>query len=114
MATQAALRPMSDTEWAAHQELASCYRVRAYMGWDELIFDHITLKVPGEEGVFLINPFGLHFSEVTATSLVIPENVLAVHQRDLHLAQVSNRPSGQAASDAMVRLVDREERSWRD
>src|SRR3546814_18253064 len=38
--------------------------------WSEMIFNHITLKVPGEDGAFLINPFGLHFSEVTASNLV--------------------------------------------
>lgn len=61
---------MSETEWATRQELAACYRVFAMLGWSEMIYNHITLKVPEEEGAFLINPFGLHFSEVTASSLV--------------------------------------------
>ena len=39
------------------------------LGWSEMIYNHITLKIPGEDGAFLINPFGLHFSEVTASSL---------------------------------------------
>ena len=60
----------SEAEWAARQELASCYRVFSMMGWDELIFNHITVKVPGEEGCYLINPYGLHFGEVTASSLI--------------------------------------------
>ena len=60
----------SEAEWAARQELAACYRIFAMMGWDELIFNHITVKVPGEEGSFLINPYGMHYSEVTASSLV--------------------------------------------
>jgi ribulose-5-phosphate 4-epimerase/fuculose-1-phosphate aldolase len=243
---------MTEGEWSARQELASCYRVFGMMGWAELIYNHVTLKVPDEEGAFLINPFGLHFSEVTASNLVkididgnklddsphpvnlagfvqhsvfhrhlpdahciahthttagmavsslegglqpvnfyaatyaghvayhdfegvtvrseegvrlienlggkramllrnhgilvmgrtvaeaftnhwrlqraceiqlatmsmgipiqIPEAVIAVHQRDLHLAQVPDRPSS-AGFDAMVRLVDRHDRSWRD
>ena len=70
MATQLkAPAPMTDAEWTARQQLASAYRVFAMMGWDELIFNHITVKLD-EPGAFLINPYGLHFSEVTASSLV--------------------------------------------
>jgi len=61
---------MSEAEWAARQELAACYRVFDMLGWSEMIYNHITVKVPGEDDAFLINPFGLHFSEVTASSLV--------------------------------------------
>ncbi len=61
---------MSDAEWEARQQLAACYRVFDHLGWSEMIYNHITLKVPGEEGAFLINPFGLHFSEVKASNLV--------------------------------------------
>jgi ribulose-5-phosphate 4-epimerase/fuculose-1-phosphate aldolase len=60
----------SEAEWAARLELAACYRIFAMFGWDELIFNHITVKVPDEGGSFLINPYGMHFSEVTASSLV--------------------------------------------
>ncbi|WP_417620461.1 class II aldolase/adducin family protein [Parasphingorhabdus sp.] len=60
----------SEKEWEARQRLAACYRIFAYLGWDEMIFNHITLKVPGEDDAFLINPYGLHFSEVTASTLV--------------------------------------------
>ncbi|MEM8918222.1 MAG: class II aldolase/adducin family protein [Pseudomonadota bacterium] len=60
----------SEEEWKARQRLAACYRIFAYLGWDEMIFNHITLKVPGEDDAFLINPYGLHFSEVTASTLV--------------------------------------------
>lgn len=69
MATALKTRTMSDAEWAARQELAACYRVFAMFGWDELIFNHITVKLE-EPGAFLINPYGMHFSEVTASSLV--------------------------------------------
>lgn len=61
---------LSEAEWEARQQLAACYRVFDMLGWSEMIYNHITLKVPGEEGAFLINPFGLHFSEVTASNLV--------------------------------------------
>lgn len=61
---------MSEAEWAARQELAACYRVFDMLGWSEMIYNHITVKLPDEEGAFLINPFGLHFSEVTASNLV--------------------------------------------
>jgi ribulose-5-phosphate 4-epimerase/fuculose-1-phosphate aldolase len=80
MATALKTRTMSDAEWAVRQELAACYRIFAHMKWDELIFNHVTVKIPGEEGAFLINPYGLHFSEITASSLVkidIDGNVLA-------------------------------------
>jgi ribulose-5-phosphate 4-epimerase/fuculose-1-phosphate aldolase len=61
---------VSEAEWAARQELAACYRVFAMLGWDESIYNHITVKVPDEHDAFLINPFGLHFSEVKASNLV--------------------------------------------
>jgi ribulose-5-phosphate 4-epimerase/fuculose-1-phosphate aldolase len=71
MATAAAApRVMSDAEWEARQQLAAAYRVFDHLGWSEMIYNHITLKVPGEDHAFLINPFGLHFSEVKASNLV--------------------------------------------
>jgi len=60
----------SDAEWQARVKLAACYRIFAHLGWAELIYNHISLRVPNEEGHFLINPFGLHYSEVTASNLV--------------------------------------------
>ncbi len=71
MATAAvAPRTMTDAEWEARQQLAAAYRVFDHLGWSEMIYNHITLKVPGEDHAFLINPFGLHFSEVKASNLV--------------------------------------------
>src|SRR3546814_7772903 len=70
MATAIRNTQVSDAEWEARQQLAACYRVFDMLGWSEMIYNHITLKVPGEDGAFLINPFGLHFSEVTASNLV--------------------------------------------
>ena len=70
MATQ--LRRNSDcseAEWTARQELAACYRIFDMLGWSESIYNHITVRVPGEEA-FLINPYGLLWSEVTASNLI--------------------------------------------
>lgn len=61
-------------EWQARVELAACYRIFAMLGWTELIYNHITVRLPdsvtGGARQFLINPFGLHYSEVTASNLV--------------------------------------------
>jgi len=70
MATQLRHNQMSQVEWEARQQLASCYRVFDMLGWSEMIYNHITLRVPGEDNAFLINPYGLHFSEVKASNLV--------------------------------------------
>lgn len=51
-------------------QLAACYRIFDHIGWSEMIYNHISAKVPGEHEHFLINPYGLHYSEVTASSLV--------------------------------------------
>ena len=59
----------SEAEWTARQELAACYRIFDMMGWSESIYNHITLRVPDEEA-FLINPYGLLWSEVTASNLI--------------------------------------------
>ena len=57
-------------EWAVRTELAAAYRVCAHLGWSELIYAHITARVPGPEHHFLINPYGLRWNEVTASNLV--------------------------------------------
>ncbi len=62
--------PITPAEQDARIRLAACYRIFDHLGWTEMIFNHITLRVPGPEKVFLINPFGLHYSEVTASNLV--------------------------------------------
>ena len=61
---------MSQTEQELRVELAACYRIFDYLGWAELIYNHITVKLPGDDEHFLINPYGLHYSEVTASNLV--------------------------------------------
>ena len=61
---------MSESERQARVDLAACYRIFAQLGWTELIYNHITLRLPGPDKHFLINPFGLHYSEVCASNLV--------------------------------------------
>lgn len=60
----------SPEEWEARVQLAAAYRIFHHLGWTELIYNHISLRVPGEPGHFLLNPFGLHYSEVCASNLV--------------------------------------------
>lgn len=61
---------MNQAEKDIRIQLAACYRVFDYMGWSEMIYNHITVKVPGSDDHFLINPYGLHYKEVTASNLV--------------------------------------------
>ena len=71
MVTVASLRgQVSEAEWTARVELAALYRLVALHGWDDAIFTHISMRVPGPEHHFLINPYGLFFEEMTASSLV--------------------------------------------
>jgi ribulose-5-phosphate 4-epimerase/fuculose-1-phosphate aldolase len=74
----AVLRPgpaaMHPDEWQARVQLAACYRIFDLLGWTEMIYNHITVRLPdsvtGGERQFLINPFGLHYGEVTASNLL--------------------------------------------
>jgi ribulose-5-phosphate 4-epimerase/fuculose-1-phosphate aldolase len=59
-----------DAEWQLRVDLAACYRLVAHYHWDDLIFTHISARVPGPEHHFLINPYGMTFDEITASSLV--------------------------------------------
>ena len=61
---------VSEEEWKLRLELAAFYRLVDAQGWTEMIYNHITLRVPGPEPHFLINPYGLNYSEVTAQNLV--------------------------------------------
>ncbi|MEW6690616.1 MAG: class II aldolase/adducin family protein [Pseudomonadota bacterium] len=75
-AARAAKRfPIGKAEREARVQLAACYRIFDHLGWTEMIFNHVTLRVPGlgrgDEVFFLINPFGLHYREITASSLVL-------------------------------------------
>ena len=59
-----------DAEWQQRVDLAAAYRLVALFGWDDLIFTHISARVPGTEDQFLINPYGFMFEEITASSLI--------------------------------------------
>ncbi len=61
---------VSEAEWKARVELAALYRLVALHGWDDMIFTHISARVPGPEHHFLINPYGWYFEEMTASALV--------------------------------------------
>lgn len=70
VATSAVRSLVSEAEWEQRVNLAAAYRLVALFGWDDLIFTHISARVPGPEHHFLINPYGMLFSEITASSLV--------------------------------------------
>ncbi|NBX20002.1 MAG: class II aldolase/adducin family protein [Betaproteobacteria bacterium] len=70
MTTPSVQSQVSEQEWQLRQDLAACYRLVALYGWSDLVFTHISARIPGPEHHFLINPYGLMFDEITASSLV--------------------------------------------
>ncbi|WP_428309971.1 class II aldolase/adducin family protein [Hydrocarboniphaga sp.] len=74
---------ISAEEWQLRVDLAACYRLVAWYGWDDLVFTHISARVPGSDHHFLINPYGFLFEEITASSLV---------KIDLHGNKVADSP----------------------
>ncbi|HKY26993.1 MAG TPA: class II aldolase/adducin family protein [Pyrinomonadaceae bacterium] len=70
MTTPQQKQSISEAEWQARVDLAAAYRLVAHYGWDDLIFTHLSARVPGPDHHFLINPYGLMFEEITASSLV--------------------------------------------
>lgn len=71
MSTTASVRSqVSEAEWEQRVALAAAYRLVAHFKWDDLIFTHLSARVPGPEHHFLINPYGMLFDEITASSLV--------------------------------------------
>ena len=62
---------VSAEEWQQRVDLAACYRLVAQFGWDDLIFTHISARVPGPEHHFLINPYGMLFEEITDRKSVV-------------------------------------------
>src|SRR6266513_6200989 len=74
---------VSTEEWKQRVELAALYRLVALYGWDDLIFPHISARIPGPEHHFLINPYGMSFDEISASSLV---------KVDLHGRKVGDSP----------------------
>ena len=61
---------ISEEEWQVRTDLAACYRLFVKYGWTDLIFTHLSARVPGVDDQYLINPYGLMFEEITASSLL--------------------------------------------
>lgn len=110
---------VSDAEWAVRVDLAAAYRLVALNGWDDLIFTHLSARVPGPEHHFLINPYDMTFDEITASSLVkidaegkpvVPtahpvnpagftiHSALHMAREDAHAVMHLHTPAGQAVS----------------
>src|SRR3990167_6984446 len=70
MGTPSVQSQVSAEEWKLRVDLAACYRLGAHYGWGGLVFSHTCARIPGPEHHFLINPYGLMFDEITASSLV--------------------------------------------
>ena len=66
----AKMEDISEEEWTMRVDLAACYRLFVKYGWTDMIFTHLSARVPGEENLYLINPYGLLFEEITASSLI--------------------------------------------
>jgi ribulose-5-phosphate 4-epimerase/fuculose-1-phosphate aldolase len=81
---------MTEAEWQQRVNLAACYRLVALYGWDDLVDTHISARVPGPEHHFLINPYGLMFDEITASSLVKVD----LHGNQLTESEYSINPAG--------------------
>ncbi len=80
---------VSAEEWQARVDLAACYRLAAHYGWVDLIYTHISARVPGNEGHYLLNPFGYMFHEITASSLVkvdVDGNIVEPSPNKIHKA----------------------------
>ena len=110
---------VSDEEWAVRVDLAAAYRMVAHYGWDDLIFTHLSARVPGPENHFLLNPYNLMFDEVTASALVkvdvngnpveptpfvtnpagfIIHSAIHMAREDAHAVMHLHTPAGQAVS----------------
>ena len=93
MGTSAAINASADMapdEWQVRVDLAAAYRLVAFYEWDDVIFTHLSARVPGPEHHFLINPYGLMFEEITASSLV----KIGMHRNPLGRAEHPVNPAG--------------------
>ena len=118
---------VSDEEWQVRVDLAAAYRLVALYGWDDLIFTHLSARVPGPEHHFLINPYDMMFEEITASSLVkidvegqpvIPSShpvnpagftihsALHMNCEDAHSVMHLHTPAGQAVSAMEFGLLE--------
>ena len=88
---------MHPDEWQARVQLAACYRIFDMLGWTEMIYNHITVRLPdsvtGGARHFLINPFGLHYSEVTASNLLMKAtSLLAARFKKVAAEEAAGKP----------------------
>lgn len=118
---------VSDEEWQVRVDLAAAYRLVALYGWDDLIFTHLSARVPGPEHHFLINPYDMMFEEITASSLVkidtegqpvLPtshpvnpagftiHSALHMNCEDAHAVMHLHTPDGQAVSAMSEGLME--------
>ena len=81
---------MTEAEWSQRVNLAAAYRLVAMFGWDDLVDTHISARVPGPEHHFLINPYGLLFEEITASSMIKVD----LYGNQLSESQYSINPAG--------------------
>src|SRR5436305_44241 len=81
---------VGDEEWAIRVDLAAAYRMVAHYGWDDLIFTHLSARIPGPEHQFLLNPYNLMFEEVSASSLVKVD----VHGNPVEATPFITNPAG--------------------
>lgn len=81
---------VDEKEWQLRCDLAACYRMAALQGWDDLIFTHFSVRLPGKQREFLINPFGVVFEEITASRLVR----IDIKGRPLHPTPYIVNPAG--------------------
>lgn len=91
-------------EWQARVDLAAAYRLTALFGWDDLVFTHISARIPGTH-TFLINPYGMMFDEITASSLVkidLDGNKLAPSPYDINPAGFTIHSAVHAAREDVV------------
>jgi len=93
---------VSKEEWELRVKLAHCYHLIDYFGWTETIFNHISARLPGDEHYYLVNPFGLNYSEVT------PENLLKVdlHGNKVLPSEYDGNPAGFALHSAVHGVRD--------
>ena len=93
---------VSKEEWELRVKLAHCYHLIDYFGWTETIFNHISARLPGDEHYYLVNPFGLNYSEVT------PENLLKVdlHGNKVLASEYDGNPAGFALHSAVHGVRD--------
>lgn len=88
---------MSEVEWRVRLDLAACYQLFDYLDWTSGIFNHISARVPGPDRLYLMNPYGLHYAEVTASNLIKVD----VHGNVVGESRYPGNPAGFAIHGAI-------------